>query len=282
MRPTLPDLSDREALVACVEDRAEGVNGRVGVLLGHPTGPTRDEFDVVVARESDREYASASVIKLLVLYALYRKHDRDLDALGEPHGIAPENTVGGSGLFHLLDASTPSLRDLAQAMIAISDNTATNELIDHVGMETIEETATVLGMEHTHLRRKMMKTLSDGVDEDKDLPVNTTSPRDCAQLFAALLYGDSLSERAREEQLRLLRNQKDRSKFPRYFPYEVQLAHKTGWLPDAALDTGLVEGFGEPPLFFAVFCDRCVHAGDATDVIAAVGDATLAWLQPTR
>lgn len=276
MRPT-PEVPDREALAAYVEDCATRVDGRLGVLLGRPTGPTFDDFDVLVASGTDREYASASVIKLPILYTLYRKYDGDLDALGDPRGITPENSVSGSGLFHLLDTPTPSLRDLARAMIAISDNAATNELIDHVGMEIVCETATILGMERTNLGRKMMATLSG--DAAADPPINTTSPRDCARLFSALLHGDALEEQAHEEQLQLLHDQKDRSMFPRYFPSEVQLAHKTGWLPDAALDTGLVvrDGFRDPPLFFAVFCDRCVHGGDAMDCIAEIGDATLAW-----
>lgn len=276
MRPT-PEVPDKEALAAYVEDCAARVDGRLGVLLGRPTGPTFDDFDVLVAHGTDREYASASVIKLPILYTLYREYDGNLDALDDPHGITPENSVSGSGLFHLLDTPTPSLRDLVRAMIAVSDNAATNELIDHVGMESVGETAATLGMERTHLGRKMMATLSG--DAAADPPINTTTPQDCARLFSALLHGDALGKQAREEQLQLLHDQKNRSMFPRYFPYEVQLAHKTGWLPDAALDTGLVvrDGFRDPPLFFAVFCDRCVHGGDAMDGIAEIGDATLAW-----
>lgn len=284
MRPTLPEISDRKALAAYVEDRAARVDGRLGVLLGRPTGPTLDALDVLVARKADRAYTSASVVKLPILYALYRKHDDHLDALDEPYGISPENSVDGSGLFHLLDAPTPSLRDLARAMIAISDNAATNELIDHVGTAAINETATDLGMERTHLGRKMMTTLKDGDGNAIGDPVNTTSPRDCARLFSELLHGDALSEQAREEQLQQLHHQKDRSMFPRYVP-QVTFAHKTGRLPDAALDTGLVrtDGFREQPLFFAVFCDRCPHSGDAMDIVAEIGDATLAWVrnQPT-
>lgn len=278
MRST-PEIPEREELAAYVENCATRVDGRLGVLLGRPTGPTFDDFDVLVAHGTDREYASASVIKLPILYTLYREYDGNLDALDDPCGITPENSVSGSGLFHLLDTPTPSLRDLARAMIAVSDNAATNELIDHVGMKTVVETAATLGMERTHLGRKMMVTLTEDDGDAADSPINTTSPRDCARLFSALLHGDALEEQTREEQLQLLYDQKDRSMFPRYFPYEVQLAHKTGWLPDAALDTGLVvsDGFRDPPLFFAVFCDRCVHGGDAMDSIATIGDATLAW-----
>jgi len=281
MRPETPTVPDREALAAAVEDRAAAVDGRLGVFLALPRGPTVDDFEVLVARGADRPYASGSVIKLPVLYGLYRRYDGDLDALDDPHGLAERNRVGGAGLLHLLDDPSPSLRDLARATVAISDNAATNELIDHLGMDAVNEAAADLGMANTRLGRKMMTTLAG--DEDGGAghadPVNTTSPRDCARLFAALLDGDDLSERAREEQLAVLREQKDYSMFPRYVPYDLPCAHKPGRLPDAALDVGLVEPPDGPTLLFGVCCDRASNGGDATDVVAEVGDAALAWLR---
>lgn len=296
MRPTTPTITDRAELSAYVTDYTERVDGRLGVLVGFPTGPTTEEFDVVVAHQADRPYASASVIKLPILYALYRRHDENLTRLDDPRPIAPANRVGGAGLLHLLDEPTPSLRDLARAMIAISDNAATNELVDYVGLDAVERVTDDLDMSDTQFERKMMATLGDTETDDEsassdttggesassdtagdDDPANTTSPWDCARLFAALRHGDDLSAQARTEQLEILGNQKDPTMFPRYFPYDRPVAHKTGWIPEAALDTGLLAPDSDRPLFFAVFCDRASHGGDATDVIAELGDATLAW-----
>lgn len=281
MRPPTPEIPNRATLSAYVEDRATRLDGRLGVLLGFPTGPD-GEFDVVVERSADQPYASASVIKLPVMYALYQQHNGELDELNEPRSIRSENSVGGAGLLHLLDNVEPSLRDLGRAMIDISDNAATNELIDYVGIDAVNEAATTLGLEHTRLGRKLMMDFDfEGEDTASEMvsePTNTTSPRDCARLFGELLHGNDLTEEARTEQLSILGDQKDPSMFPRYFPYETPVAHKTGWLPQAALDTGLLEREDGPPLFFAVFCDRVSHGGDATDAIAEIGDATLAWL----
>lgn len=278
MRPTISTPSDRAALESHIDDRIAHVDGRVGVVVGYPRGPADGEFETVVAREADTAFASASVIKLPVLYALFRKHDPELDALDRPHGLADENRVGGAGLFHLLDSVEPSLRDLARGMIAISDNAATNEIVDHVGIDAVNDVAAELGMTRTHLDRKLM--MDDGADgdpvDDDDGPRNTTSPRDCARFYAELLHGDDLSAAAREEQLDVLGSQKDPTMFPRYAPPGTPLAHKTGYIHSAALDTGLVEPDGDE-LFFAVFCDRASHGGDATDVIAEIGDAVLAW-----
>lgn len=284
MRPATPNPTDRAELAVAIDDCRARLDGRVGVLIGFADGPTVTDFDVAVTRNADTAYASASVIKLPVLYALYRRHDNDLNTLDEPRDIAPENRVGGAGLFHLLDSVEPSLRDLARAMVTISDNAATNELIDYLGVDAVNDAAAHLGMTDTHLSRKMMTTLDDldGTVEDSetaetDSPANTTSPRDCARLFGALCHGNDLSAAARKEQLTILGNQKDPSMFPRYFPYETPVAHKTGWLPEAALDTGLVYWDRDRPLFFAVCCDRVDHGGDATDAIAEIGDVTFAW-----
>ena len=75
--------------------------------------------------------------------------------------------------------------------------------------------------------------------------------------------------------LESLRNQKDISMFARYAPDDVDIGHKTGWLPDAALDTGVVGTKSDRPLFFAVFVDDADHGGDATDVIAEIGGLVL-------
>ncbi|MFB6194650.1 MAG: serine hydrolase [Haloplanus sp.] len=304
MRPATPAIATRDRLREYVTAYADRIDGRLGVRVAVLNDA--DDRDIVVSHRPDRPYASASVIKLPVLYALYRAHAGDLDALREPHGLADENRVGGSGLLHLLDVE-PSLRDLARAMIAVSDNAATNELIDHLGREAINEAASDLGMGHTHLGRKLMTTLEgeseesgaeseSDADGDSSDPTNTTAPLDCVRFFAELCHGDRLSERAREEMLEALGHQKDISMFPRYLPYEDEgagdLAHKTGWLPTAALDTGVVlpdaggpgvvAADADSPLCFAVFVDRVSHGGDGTDVIAEIGDAVFAWYRNRR
>ena len=188
MRPATSPVSDREDLVERVAEYASRIDARLGACIARfdDTG----SLDVVAAHEPDRPYTAASVIKLPVLAALYRKYDGCLTSLDEPRPIAPENDVGGSGVLHLFDGVEPTLRDLSRAMIAISDNAATNELIDHVGVDAVNDTAAELGMSHTHLGRKMMVTLdrsversgtepADGIETDPGVRTNTTAPLDC-------------------------------------------------------------------------------------------------------
>ncbi|UPW02110.1 class A beta-lactamase-related serine hydrolase [Halorussus gelatinilyticus] len=259
MRPDTPAIDRRDELVKYVESYADRLDGRLGVFLGFPRGP--DEFDVVAERNAETAFAAASTIKLPILYALYDEYDGRLGDLEESREIAAENRVAGSGLYHLLDSTAPSVEDLARAMIAVSDNAATNELVDLLGMDRIEETAADLGMERTRLRRKMMSTVGDNDleltgDWPAGEPANATAPADCARLFADLIYRTTLSDAAYDRLSVPLREQKHAMLFPRYLPMDVERAHKTGQLPSAALDTGYVEppagirrgGFGRPPL----------------------------------
>ena len=286
MRPATPSVSDREDLADRVVEYASRIDARLGACIARfdDTG----SLDIVAAHEPDRPYTAASVIKLPVLAALYRKHDGRLASLDEPRPIAPENDVGGSGVLHLFDGGEPTVRDLSRAMIAISDNAATNELIDHVGVDAVNDTAAEIGMSHTHLGRKMMVTLDHSaespgtesknrIETDPGVRTNVTAPLDCGRFFRELYFGDLLSDRASRDMLESLRNQKDISMFARYAPDDVDIGHKTGWLPDAALDTGVVGTDADRPLFFAVFVDDADHGGDATDIIAELGDLVLEW-----
>lgn len=285
MRPDRPEIETRGDLADYVDSYAERLDGRLGVFLGFPRGP--DDFEVVHRSRAEETFASASVVKLPVLYALYEKYDGRLGELDEPREIAPENRVAGSGLFHLLDDPGPSLQDLARAMIAISDNAATNELIDEVGMERIEESARDLGMTDTRLRRKMMATLGDNdlpvADEwPEGEPANATTPADCARFFADVVHEATLSSAAYDRLVVPLEEQKYATSFPRYLPFETPVAHKTGSIPSAALDTGYVShpdgDPDDPPLVFAAFADGLDNGGDGSDAIAEIGDAVYGWL----
>ncbi|WP_435155229.1 serine hydrolase [Haladaptatus sp. DFWS20] len=258
-------------------------SSELGVFLGFPHGP--DEFDIVCARNDTRKFQSASVVKLPILYALYEQYDGRLSDLAESCPLDPENRVGGSGILHLIDA-TPTVEDLARAMIATSENAATNQLIDLLDMAAVNDSAAKLGMERTRLARKMMTTLEDtdfeesGIRVPEDEPANVTTPLDCARYFFDLACEATLSPAAYERLRIPLSAQKDTSMIPRYLPYETDVAHKTGWLPSAALDTGLLSvPDRDAPLVFAVFVDGVSHGADAADAIAEIGDAVFSWLR---
>ncbi|WP_158059125.1 serine hydrolase [Halorussus halophilus] len=281
MRPDGPRIETTAQLGEFVDSYREKLDGRLGVFLGFPDGP--DDFDVVYRRAATTQFASASVVKLPVLYALLAKYDGRLSELDAPREIAPENRVAGSGVLHLLSA-TPTLRDLARAMISISDNAATNELVDELGMDRIESAAADVGMTDTRLRRKMMATLGDNDlelsgDWPDGEPANATTPLDCARFFADFHSEATLSAAAYDEMAVPLEAQKHAMKFPRYLPRDATVVHKTGELPEAALDTGYLRppGGDGNPLVFAVLADELTTGADGADAIAEIGEAVYTW-----
>lgn len=286
MRPETPTITDRTQLQSYINERSTDIDGRLGVFIAFPEPD--GSFDVVAANNPETAFASASVIKLPILHSLYDQHDNDLAKLTEPHGLKERNRVSGSGLFHLLGDVTPSLRDLARAMISISDNSATNELIDYLGFETINDQTELLGMTETQLRRRMMVTLDDDLIPKFQVdngPANTVAPRGCVQFFSDLVREETLSAAAYEELRVPLKEQKYVSKFPRYLPYETHIEHKTGTLPSAALDTGLVvagDATEERPLLYAIFVDQMDQGADGADLIAKLGAAVYDWLAPLK
>jgi beta-lactamase class A len=287
MRPDRNPVETDAERRARVDAVAERFDGRLGVFLGVPQNA--EDFDVVCRRSAEETFTSASVIKLPILYALYETYDGRLDELDEPRAIAPANRVGGSGLFHLLGEPTPSLEDLARAMIAISDNATTNELIDELGTDRVESAAARIGMDNTRLRRKMMATLGDndlgttGEWPDGE-PANATTPADCARFFADIVHEATLSPAAYDRLRVPLDEQKEKSLFARYLPFEAPIAHKTGGLPTAALDAGSLSrpDSTAPPLVFAVFATNAANGGDAGDAVAEIGDAAYERVTRTR
>lgn len=282
MRPAVPELDSRESLATYLGSYTDRIDEKVGIFLGYPK--TASEFDIIYERRACERFASASVIKLVIQYALYADYDGDLEKLRTVRSPSRENCVGGSGVLNLFDNPTLTLEDLARAMIAISDNTATNELIDVLGWGRINDSADTLGMSQTALQRKMMVGLEEtcldsgeNVHLPNDHPVNVTSPRDCARFFADFVHRETLSCSAYDRMKVPLRNRNFTEMFPRYIPSEIELCHKTGFLPTAALDTGVL--FADNPLVFSVFVDQTSRDSDGADIIAEIGDAVYTFLQ---
>lgn len=274
MRPASPNIDDRADLAAIIDSYQDETDGRLGVFLGLAT---KTSFDVIYENRAKEAFESASVIKLPVLYALHAAADNDKIDLNALHDLAPENRVGGSGTFHLLSSVTPSLSDLAMAMIAISDNAATNELIDVVGFEAINNAITRLDMTTTHLGRKMMEKPEIGAVETE--AVNYTSPYDCARFFADIIHERTLSPAVYSQMRIPLAKQKYTMMFPRYLPFDTTIEHKTGSISSASLDTGFFPEIGNSPLVYSVFVDQLTHSADGADAIAEIGQAVGAWLE---
>lgn len=183
----------------------------------------------------DRVFPSASVIKIPILAALFNLAEEGKVNLEDEITIKPENRVGGCGVLSELN---PNLRltvlDVATLMIIQSDNAATNELIDLIGMDRVNGFARELGLEQTRLQRKMMD--SEAVKAGRD---NFTSPRDTGKLLRLLVEGKVVNKEASENVLDIMKRQQLRNKLPALLPEDVVIAHKTGDLHLLEHDVGV-------------------------------------------
>ena len=125
----------------------------------------------VAARLEKEPFPTASTIKLSILYEMFKQAEAGTLALDTPAPLNRSQVVGGSGVLQFLNAPVLSLRDQAALMIILSDNTATNVVIDAVGMDKVNARMSALGLTDIKLRRKMMDSAAvKRGDENVDEP----------------------------------------------------------------------------------------------------------------
>src|SRR5205807_8901924 len=145
-------LSDR---VAEIVERFDGVMGVAIVDLSD--GRT-------ILKNADRVFPTASSIKIAILLELYHQEQQAREGaqgkarLNEVYDVDPRVLVDFSSIMQGLTPGITKItnHDVAQFMIAVSDNTASNVLIDRIGMENVNATLRSLGLTKTLLRRHMM------------------------------------------------------------------------------------------------------------------------------
>ncbi len=210
---------------------AHEVDGRVGVYV-------RDlETGAAFSLRGDEVFPAASTIKLAILLELYRQAQGGTGqaGLGDAYLVQPGDLAADSALLGNLSAGTRlTNRDLALFTIVVSDNSASNLLMDRVGMARVNATLEGLGLQKTRLRRKMMDL--QAVKEGRE---NHATPRELAELLGAIHQGPLLNPASRTDLLGLLRTPKE-GYLTRLLPEDLTVANKPGSLPGVRNDVGLL------------------------------------------
>jgi beta-lactamase class A len=231
---------DRKAddLRARLGDRLNAIAGSLDGVMGYAIAgiESPERFE----RHAGELFPTASTIKLAILYELFRQADEGRFRLDAQKTLDRRAAVGGSGILNDLTTPTLSIRDYATLMIVLSDNTATNVLIDLVGMERVTARMQSLGLRHTRLRRKMID-LDAALRGDE----NVSTPADLAMLLQLLHRGEGLSSTSRDALLAILRTSKS-SPMRSAIPSRVGLANKPGNLEGVEVDAGIVYLEGRP------------------------------------
>ncbi len=189
----------------------------------------------VWAYQADIPLVAASVIKIPILIEAFRQAREGLLSMEEEFSIRPEQKMPSCGaLTYLHDGLRVTARDLCTLMIIVSDNTATNILIDRLGMENVNRTMAGLGLEKTVLRRKLFDAAASarGIE-------NTITAAEIGALLEKMHRGECLGPRADAEMLAILRDQRLNGKIP-FFLHGLEIAHKTGEDDGITHDVGIV------------------------------------------
>lgn len=232
---TLHDVFARQ-----LQSIAEGLDGVMGYTVVDLTNGDRFE------RLADREFPTASTIKLAILYELFVQADAKRVDLDRPFPLPASARVGGDGVLKELSAPSLPLRDYATLMALVSDNTATNALIDVLGMPAVDARMDALGLKTVRLRRRMMDTAA--AREGKE---NVASPRELAALLDTIRQGTGLTPASREAALDILTREKSTA-LTRGLPEGTRVASKPGSLDGVRADTGIVFVEKRPYLFVAM------------------------------
>jgi beta-lactamase class A len=222
----------------------------------------------------DSIFPQASSIKIAVLAELYNQAQlsaqgtvgkarlTDLYTMRAADLVADSDIMGGltPGVTQLTN------RDLATMIVAVSDNSATNVLIDRLGMENVNALLDSLALHNTRLRRKMMdvKAATEGRE-------NISTPQDMLTLLEKVYQGKVLDKEMTADFFKMLSTHKD-SFIPRDLPDGLQIANKPGELEAVRTDSGIVF-LQNRPYIICVMTTYLVRERDGEEAIAKVSAA---------
>src|SRR5438876_2484825 len=229
-----------------LETRVEEISGRLDGVMGVAILDLTDGR--ILLHNADRVLPAASSIKLAILLELYRQDQEARTGaqgkakLDDIYTFDPKDLVEDSRIMAGLTASVTRVtnRDLAQFMIAVSDNTAANILIDRVGKDNINAMLHSLGLSKTMLCRKMMDVAAARRGEE-----NVATPQEMVRLLEAIHKEKILNKQLSVELIKQLSTSKQ-SYIPRYLPENVQVANKPGELEAVRTDSGIVYAQNRP------------------------------------
>jgi beta-lactamase class A len=190
----------------------------------------------------DEVFPQASSIKIAVLAELYHQAQQSAQGtsgkatLKDRYVVRPADIVPDSFILGGLTPGVTSLtnRDLATIMVAVSDNSATNVLIDRIGMDNVVRLTESLGLAHTQLRRKMMDLQAAAQGRE-----NISTPREMMRLLEQLYRGSVIAPPLLDDFFNVLATGKN-SWIPRDLPPDLKIANKPGELEGVRNDSGIV------------------------------------------
>lgn len=227
----------------------------------------------ILINENDL-FPQASSIKVHILAEVYRQAEAGKFKLTDVKPLPSSVRVGGSGVLNELGANSVSMsiRDYAVLMIVLSDNTATNLLIDLVGMEHVNKSLESLGATKTKLQRVMMD-----VQAAKEGRENIGTPKEVMAVLEKLYRGEVVNKTASNDMLSILRKPKS-GLIRAGVPSAVDVANKEGEVEGMRCDVGIVY-LPDSPYIICVMTKLLLKEEDGPKIITEVSQAAYNYFE---
>ncbi|NKB65438.1 MAG: hypothetical protein GKR89_00115 [Candidatus Latescibacteria bacterium] len=259
--------------------------------------------------KADQRFPTASVIKIAVLIELFRQAEDGRLALGDRHRLRGDISAHGSGVLAIArDEPELTLYDYARLMMGVSDNIATDYLMDLLGLDNINATldrlgcpnvraAVTLGRYHYRMvgmdreptnrandavyleRLRNQEANCQSISYSDSLDNNVAAPGELAALLAAIVRGQLISSQASLAMLELLKSGRDTRMIRRYLKPEVMVAHKYGSSGIIKGDAGII-WLPTGPLVVVAFALAQSDANAGAAAIAEITRLAVAALAP--
>ncbi len=263
VQPALAQTDNRailhRKLTAEIEKIATNFDGVMGVAIRDLT------TDETILFNANLTFPTGSSIKIPILIELHKQVAEGKYRLADQRWLERTDKVGGSGVINNFGdhSSQLSLHDLAVLMIVLSDNTATNMLIDQTGMANVNTTLDQLGLKAIRLKRKMIDTAASGRGDE-----NIATPFAAMELMARLYKGEVVSRKLSDDVLTFLKLRKG-SPIPKLIPSNITIANKPGGIEGVVCDWAIVY-VPNRPFVITVMTNYNGESANADDAISQI------------
>lgn len=177
----------------------------------------------------DETFPTASLIKVPILVTLYDLAAQNQLSLDDPITVLKIDQVPGSGVLQFMKPGmTLTINDAAKLMSILSDNTATNLVLDKVAIRRVWTKMEALGLPHTKVHSKTFQRFTSvAMDSSVKYGLGVTTPNEMAKLFELLALGKAVNPAADSAMLEILGNNADGEQMQRYVE-GLTVPHKTG------------------------------------------------------
>ncbi len=279
-----------DRLRARLQEMVNAFPGTMGVAV-YDIGDSK-----MILINGDKLFPMASAYKIPILVEVFRQAEAGKFSLDDRVDLTADDRTLGSGILTLMSPGLkPTIRDLATLMIILSDNEATDILLNKVGAENVTATMRKFGLNNIRVDRTTFEMIRDYIaliddsarDKNKQqlmtrprldtatpervaradaefarIMKDVASPHDMARLLEMIVRGKAASETSCQQMMTILNRQQFNHRLPRYLPENTSFAHKTGTIGSTTNDAGIMFVRGNAIALVVFTVDRRAGRGE--------------------